>query len=82
MDRLELVALGDKTDEENIKDAIENLENFDINNAHCFDPNEEYKLRIIMNKIGTNRLTKIFKNDIAIMLQDTINRNKRKHHPS
>ena len=79
MDRLELVALGDKTDEENIEDAIKNLEAFDVNNAHCFDPNEEYKLRIIMDKISTHRLKQIT-DDIAKMLRDTINRNKRKRY--
>ena len=75
MDRLELVALGDKTDEENMEDAIKNLNEFNINNAQCFDPNEERKLRVIMENIGTDRLKKGLK-DIAKMLQDKINRNK------
>ena len=32
------------------------LENFDIDNAHCFDPNEEFKLRNIMHDVGIERL--------------------------
>jgi len=75
MGRLELVALGDKTDEENMEDAIRNLESFDINEAHCFDPNEERKLRIIMANIGIKRL-KNGLNDSAKMLRGNKNSNK------
>lgn len=32
------------------------MRNFDIDNAHCFDPNEEYKLRQIIHDIGVDRL--------------------------
>ena len=77
MDRLELVALGDKTEEANIIDAIKNLKNFDIDNAQCFDPNEEQKLRIIMKQIGTDRL-KNGLNDIAKMLTDKLDHNIKK----
>ena len=77
MDRLELVALGDKTEEENIKDAIDNIESFDIKQAQCFDPNEERKLRIIMTQIGTDRL----KNGldlIAKMLKDKLDQSRQR----
>lgn len=77
VDRLELVALGDKTEEANIKDAIKNLKNFNIDNAQCFDPNEEQKLRIIMKQIGTDRL----KNGLdgtAKMLKDKLDHNIKK----
>ena len=77
MDRLELVALGDETEEENMIKAISNLKSFDINNAQCFDPNEELKLRIIMKNIGIKRLQDGL-NDIAKMLQDNMDRKKMK----
>ena len=37
----------------------EQLEKFDLGKAHCFDPNEEYKLRQIMYLIGETRIEEI-----------------------
>jgi len=47
---------------------IEKLENFDLNNAHCFDPNEEFKLRSILEEIGSQHLLDIMK-EIAITVK-------------
>jgi hypothetical protein len=33
-------------------DTILKLKKFDIKNAHCFDPNEESKLRRVINAVG------------------------------
>lgn len=35
---------------------------FDINKAHCFDPNEELKLRLVINEIGYDKLEKVMNN--------------------
>lgn len=32
------------------------LRGFDINRAHCFGPNEEFKLRAILHEVGIDRL--------------------------
>lgn len=32
--------------------SISKLSSFNINNAHCFDPNEESKLRRVINAVG------------------------------
>lgn len=37
-------------------DLVESLREFDIEKTHCFDPNEEFKLRRIIFDIGVNRL--------------------------
>jgi hypothetical protein len=37
-------------------DLATEMRNFNIDNAHCFDPNEEYKLRQIIHDIGVDRL--------------------------
>ena len=37
-------------------DLATEMRNFDIDKAHCFDPNEEYKLRQIIHDIGVDRL--------------------------
>jgi hypothetical protein len=44
--RVQVVPLGDAR-----------VGEFDIDNAHCFDPNEEFKLRQIIHDIGVQRLT-------------------------
>lgn len=38
-------------------DVIKEFDEFDLDNAHCFDPNEEYKLRHIIYQIGKQKLT-------------------------
>lgn len=35
---------------------VQKLKSFNLNDAHCFDPNEEFKLRHIMRNIGLDRL--------------------------
>ncbi len=44
-------------------DVARAIAEFDIDNAHCFDPNEELKLRHLMiNVIGKNKVTEIIHN--------------------
>jgi hypothetical protein len=50
-ERIEILPLIDTNE------LIEQLETFNIDEAHCFDPNEEYKLRYLMLKvIGKEKL--------------------------
>jgi hypothetical protein len=44
-ERIEILPLIDTNE------LIEQLETFNIDEAHCFDPNEEYKLRYLMLKV-------------------------------
>ena len=55
LERIEILPIdgdGDSFDE------VSELKSFDIDNAHCFDPNEEFKLRQIIHDIDLGRLTK------------------------
>eukprot|EP01041_Mallomonas_annulata_P001882 gene1882-3650_t len=52
MDRLEVLLIGD---EASIQERLNDLENFNINKAHCFDPNEELKLRRVIHDVGIER---------------------------
>ena len=45
MERIEILFI------DSIEELRAQLDDFDINEAHCFDPNEEYKLRYIMLEI-------------------------------
>mmetsp|Transcript_58387 Transcript_58387/g.126307 ORF Transcript_58387/g.126307 Transcript_58387/m.126307 type:complete len:536 (+) Transcript_58387:52-1659(+) len=49
--RLEVHALHD--DEGHTVNLHEQLEDFSINNAHCYDPNEEDKLKAMISTLGT-----------------------------
>ena len=49
LDRIEVLPLIP------IPDVIKQFENFDLNHAHCFSPNEEYKLRSIIGQVGVER---------------------------
>jgi len=56
---------------------INALEKFDINNAHCFDPNEEYKLRRIIQDIdGGDNQNSRFKHSLKT-IADEIRKSKR-----
>jgi hypothetical protein len=50
VDRVEVIVLDDEID------AADVLRGFDLDDAHCFDPNEELKLRQIFAEIGVDRL--------------------------
>jgi hypothetical protein len=60
LERIHMVNVKSKDGAE--VDTLKELENFNINKAHCFDPNEELKLRTIMNMIGIERLQNCIKN--------------------
>lgn len=36
------------------QNALEQLQNFDLGNAHCYDPNEEGKLRKVIEAVGSD----------------------------
>jgi hypothetical protein len=59
LERIYMLSVNSKDGDE--VDALKELESFDINKAHCFDPNEELKLRSIMNMIGIERLQRCIK---------------------
>lgn len=52
IERIELIALGILTKD----DIVKELREFDPSNAHCFDPNEEFRLRNIIEDIGVDKL--------------------------
>eukprot|EP01036_Dinobryon_divergens_P035986 gene35986-46748_t len=45
MDRVEVLIIGH---DGVLQDRLLELQNFDLGKAHCFDPNEELKLRRII----------------------------------
>ena len=45
LERMQIICIDEDID------VVEAIENFDINKAHAFDPNEEYRLRYIMLKV-------------------------------
>jgi len=78
LERIKILSVKSKDNVE--VDILEELENFDINNAHCFDPNEELKLRKIISMIGIERLKRCV-NDLA-ETKCRRNRGKGRHSPS
>ena len=49
LERVELVATDSNVD------VMEILTTFDVMNAHCYDPNEEAKLRRVIGEVGEER---------------------------
>ena len=47
--------------QEAVDNIVHKLRNFSIDRCHCFDPNEEFKLRQILHDIGIDRLEYHFK---------------------
>ena len=54
IERVEFISVEKDAKED---DIINGLEAFDIDDAHCFGPNEEFMLRQIIHDIGVTRLT-------------------------
>jgi hypothetical protein len=83
MERLVLSSLPDKTDktdETNLtldtndksrERMIEELENFNLSNSTCYDPNEEYKLRRIINAVGEKKF-----HDVIHSIANSIKKDK------
>ena len=69
MRRLEIRLVGAQGGQEDgqYKSFLKRLQDFDPNDAHCFSPQEEMKLRKIMYDIGKEKLEEI-KNEILNML--------------
>lgn len=56
VERVEIISIGQFNFSDLIKSFKGDVANF-INNSHCFDPNEEFRLRhIMLNIIGADRL--------------------------
>lgn len=77
MERIIIKYVGSYNENRNIKKEenkmiISLIEDFDFNNAHCFDPNEEIKLRKIMIAIGVDRLISCFNSVVALLKQDKL----------
>ncbi len=60
--RIEVVLIEDESGE-SVENTIQVLKKFDINNCHCYGPDEEMKLRCIIYEVGIERL----KHGIATM---------------
>lgn len=54
IERVKLVPI-DETDDGQYFDALAELERFDVLNAHCYDPNEEKRLREVIAAVGVDR---------------------------
>jgi len=53
LERIEIILL------EEYSEVSKQTDNFNTDKAHCFDPNEEYKLRYIFNMVGHDSLDKV-----------------------
>jgi len=51
-----LIIEDDEKNSESVKNTIQEFKNFDINNCHCYGPDEEMKLRCIIHEVGIERL--------------------------
>jgi hypothetical protein len=63
LERVELILLGDnvengESDDDAIMKASEDLSLFDCSRATCYDPNEEYRLRQVIDAVGQERFNK------------------------
>jgi len=54
-------------EEKELGGLLSQFDAFDWNNAHCFAPNEEFKMRQIMNNIGIERLASSMKEIKSIL---------------
>lgn len=61
LERIEVIFLNDPAADQ-IGDKDEILSDFNLDNAHCFDPNEEQKLRLLICGIGADRFTQNIRN--------------------
>ena len=59
--RIDFIFLDSDGTKEDCLRIIKKIASFNINNAHCYDPNEEFKLRLILQNIGLERLQTILK---------------------
>ena len=67
LERLQIICIDEDID------VVEAIENFDINKAHAFDPNEEYRLRYIMlDVIGKDTVVESFKHMVNLVHQGKV----------
>ena len=67
LERLRIVCIDDDID------FAREVENFSIDKAHAFDPNEEYRLRYIMLKVvGEEKIKEIFSDLLTLVSQGKI----------
>jgi len=55
--RLKIFSLDDDDDDDD-DDLLERLKNFNVKDAHCYDPNEETKLRYIIVANGEDEFNR------------------------
>jgi hypothetical protein len=67
LERMQIICIDEDID------VVEAIENFDINKAHAFDPNEEYRLRYIMlDVIGKDTVVESFKHMVNLVQQGKV----------
>ncbi len=49
---------GDEIDKSNPSPSWSQLLNFDVDDAHCYDPNEESKLRMVIEAVSSERFNR------------------------
>ena len=57
--------------------VVEELRDFDCANAHCFDPNEEGKIRSVIHAGGVNDFNSCIR-DLASVVADSMKESKKK----
>ena len=68
LERMQIICIDDT-------DVVKEIEDFDIDNAHAFDPNEEYRLRyIMMDVVGGDKVKESFKHMVNLIHQGKVSR--------
>ena len=67
LERMQIICIDDDID------VVEEIEKFDIDSAHAFDPNEEYRLRYIMlHVVGADKVKESFKHMVNLVNQGKV----------
>ena len=56
LERIKVLVLKEPSSDTLEAEIVNQLQDFDINKAHCYSPNEEYKLKQIISDIGIDKL--------------------------
>ena len=69
MEKLKLHSLADDSD-----GLLERLKNFNVKDAHCYDPNEETKLRHIIQANGEDEFNRRIRDMASQKINDKLKR--------
>ena len=67
LERMQIICIDDDVD------VVHEIENFDINSAHAFDANEEYRLRhIMLHVVGADKVKESFRHMVNLVIQGKV----------